>query len=129
MKTENKNKQNYYTTYARATKWLHNNLILCNNIVEIDSSVYDYIRFDLDDKEGNSTEIFQWFITDCNESDVKYLEKSFNLKFTYSELLDKYILCVDHWGTNWDYVSCEVNASYEYAPKENIINKDLNHEV
>lgn len=129
MTTENKQQKNYYTTYDRATKWLHNNLILCNNITEIDPSVYDYFRFDLKDEEGNYTEIFQWFITDCSESDVEYLEKSFNLLFVYSPLLDKYILCVDHWGTSWDNVPCEVNTSYEYAPKEDVINKDLNHEI
>lgn len=129
MTTENKQQKNYYTTYARATKWLHNNLIVCNNVTEIDPSVYDYFRFDLEDEEGNPTEIYQYFITDCSNSDVEYLEKSFGLLFTYSKLLDKYILCVDHWGTSWDYVACEVNTSYEYAPKENIINKDLNHEI
>lgn len=111
-----KNTKKLYTTYAKATKWLHNNLIMCNNIAEIDPSVYDYFRFNLEDEEGNYTEIMQWFITDCSKSDVEYLEKSFNLLFTYSELLDKYILCVDHWGTSWDYVSVEVNQDYEYAP-------------
>ena len=64
----------------------------------------------------------QWFITDCSQSDVEYLEKSFNLLFTYSELLDKYILCVDHWGTSWDYVKIPVNTEYEYAPNEKQIN-------
>lgn len=41
-----KNKKQLFTTYAKATKWLHNNLIMCNNIAEIDASVYDYFRFD-----------------------------------------------------------------------------------
>ena len=120
-----KTTRNYYTTYDRAVHWLHNNLIMCNNITEIDSSVYDYFRFNLEDEEGNYIEIYQYFITDCSEDDVEYLEKSFNLKFTYSELLDKYILCVDHLGTGWDCVPCEVNTDYEYAPEEKKINKDL----
>ena len=100
-----------------------------NYITEIDSSVYDNIRFDFEDNNGYLTEIYQWFLTDCTKCDVEYLEKSFDLKFTYSDLLDGYILCVDHWGTRWDYVPCEVNTSYEYAPEENIINKDLNHKI
>lgn len=123
------NKKSYYTTYARAVKWLRNNLILCNNITEIDPSIYDYFRFDITDDDENYIDIFQWFITDCSLQDVKYLEKAFGLLFTYSELLDKYILCVDHWGTSWDSVSVKVNTDYEYAPVESIINKDLDYEI
>lgn len=99
----------YYTTYAEAIKWLRNNYILCNNIVDIDQSVYENMRFSNYDEETDSyTEIYQWFISDCNEDDVEYLEKNFGLLFTYSDLLDKYILCVDHWGTSWDGVHCRV---------------------
>lgn len=106
--TETK-KQPYYTTYAEAIKWLGNSYILCNNIVDIDSSVYDNMRFsDYDEKTESYAEIYQWFISDCSEDDVEYLERNFGLLFTYSDLLDKYILCVDHWGTSWGYVHCEV---------------------
>ena len=102
-------KKPYYTTYAEAVNWLNNDYILCNNIVDIDQSVYENMRFqDYDEETDSYTEIYQWFITDCSDSDVEYLEKHFGLLFTYSDLLDKYILCVDHWGTSWDYVHCEV---------------------
>ena len=57
-----------------------------------------------DDDDIYEPEIFQWLITDCSESDVKYLRETFGLQFTYSNLLDRYILCVTHWGTGWDYV-------------------------
>lgn len=56
------------------------------------------------DDDGYYAEIFQWLITDCSESDVQYLRETFGLLFTYSDLLDCYILCVTHWGTGWDYV-------------------------
>ena len=49
-------------------------------------------------------EIFQWFVTDCSEFDVNYLREHFGLLFTYSNLLECYVLCVDHYGTSWDYV-------------------------
>lgn len=49
-------------------------------------------------------EIYQWYITDCSEFDVSYLRKTFGLIFTYSDLLERYILCVTHYGTGWDYV-------------------------
>lgn len=127
--TNTENKKEFYTTYSRAVHWLKNNLVMCNNIPEVDPQIYDFMRFDLEDEDGNYIEIFQYFITDCSNSDVEYLEKSFGLLFTYSPLLDSYILCVDHWGTTWDYVPCEVNTNYEYSPIESIINKDLNHKI
>ena len=104
----------FYTTYKEAVNWLHNNFIMQNDIAEIDSQVYDFMRFNLEDGEGNCTEIFQYYLTDCSNEDVLFLERYFGLLFTYSPLLDKYILCVDHWGTSWDYVSCPV-----YGDKEN----------
>lgn len=90
----------YRTNYKKAVKWLNNSLILCNDIPVIDESVYDNIRFGL---EGE-IEIYQWFLTDCSESDVEYLEQHFGLKFTFSDTLDLYVLCVDHYGTSWEYV-------------------------
>ena len=64
--------------------------------------------WDPDDVESEDTheyeEIFQWFLTDCSEFDVKYLREHFGLLFTFSDLLDCYVLCVTHYGTSWDYV-------------------------
>ena len=118
MTTEKQNKR-FYTTYSEAVHWLHNSLVLCNNIPEVDISIYENMRFSDYDEDTNSyTEIFQWYITNCNTSDVEYLEKHFGLLFTYSDKLDCYILCVDHYGTSWDYVPCEV-LTYdkdEYCP-------------
>ena len=97
----------FYTTYKEAVNWLHNDFVLCNNIANIDPTIYDNMRFNYYDEDTDSyKEIFQWFITDANTSDVEYLEKHFGLLFSYSELLDTYILCVDHLGTNWGYVHC-----------------------
>lgn len=96
-----------FTTYDKAVKFLGNNLVLCNNIVDIDDDCLDF-RFSLEDENGDQVDIFQYFLTDCSEDDVKFLEKSFNLLFAYSEKLDLFVLCVDHWGTSWDYVSIEV---------------------
>lgn len=103
----------FKTNYKVAVNWLGNAIILCNNITEIDPSVWDNVRFDTYDEENDTyTEIYQWFITDCSEEDVEYLEQAFGLLFTYSDLLDKYILCVDHCGTSWDYVKCETTNEF-----------------
>lgn len=96
-----KHKTNYYV----ATHWLHNNLILCNDIERIDENLWENYRFELTEEDGAiDVEIFQYFLTDCSEDDVKWLEEHFDLKFAYSELLDLYVLCVTHYGTSWDYV-------------------------
>lgn len=109
----------YQTNYFIATRWLHNSLILCNEITAVDESLYDNARFNFwdEDEDGNEseTEIFQWFLTDCSESDVEYLEQHFGLLFTYSELLGLYVLCVDHWGTSWDYVYCDTDLENAQA--------------
>lgn len=108
----------FKTNYDVAVHWLGNNYILCNNIHEIDNSVYDNMRFDLNDEdEGTYSEIFQWFISSCSKRDVEYLEEHFDgVYFTYSDMLDCYILCVTHWGTAWDYV--ETYTDNKYAKRE-----------
>lgn len=111
----------YFTNYFVAVHWLNNNLIMCNDIINIDPSLYDNFRFDLYDEDGNEKEIFQYFITDCTIEDVVYLENTFGLLFSYSDLLNKYILCVDHYGTSWDYVTAETTnklASRELGQKK-----------
>jgi hypothetical protein len=100
----------FYTDYKTASHWGNCQLIMCNNIADIDPTVWNNMRFDYYDKDDNQVEIFQWFITDLTDWTVEWNEKTFDLKYTYSELLDKYILCVDHCGTSWDYVPCEVKS-------------------
>lgn len=98
------------TSYKNAVHFLHNNLILCNDIAELDDSIFDNARFDFYDEDDNYTEIFQWYLTDCSEDDVKFLEEHFpSLLFSYSERLGLYILCVDHFGTAWSIVPCDTD--------------------
>lgn len=93
-----------YTTYDIAVNFLHNHYILCNNVTNINHDGLDLdCRFELEDNE----EIYQFYLTDCSEADVEFLERTFNLKFAYSESLDLFVLCVDHFGTSWNYVSCQ----------------------
>lgn len=66
----------YKTNYSVAVNWCNNALILCNNITEIDPSIYDNMRFELfDEEDGTQRDIYQWFITDCTDDDVEYLEQ------------------------------------------------------
>ena len=108
----------FTTSYAEAVHWLHNSYVLCNNITQIDDSIWDNMEFDYYDVETDSyIDIYQWYVTDCSEWDVEYLKKHFELKFTYSDKLDCYVLCVDHFGTGWGYVSNIVNCYDDNYPR------------
>ena len=134
--------QTYRTNYGVAVNWLNNNFILCNEIQNLDPSIFDNAHFGFfyytdedgnqyeseSDYEGeeelneNSRDIFQYYLTDCSESDVEFLEETFpGLLFTYSDLLGLYVLCVDHYGTNWYYVGTDTtleNAQREEGEKK-----------
>lgn len=122
------NKKQVFTTYKTAVEWFGTNLVLCNNIPEIDQSIWDNFNKDIYDEENNSyKEIFQWYITDLDKSDMEWLSESFDLLFTYSEVLDCYILAVGHYGTSWNYVACEVlsNDMKDRIIKDKLTYKDL----
>lgn len=57
-------------------------------------------------------DIFQWYLTDATEGDVEYLRNHFGLLFTYSNMLDLYVLCVTHYGTSWSYVDWTTDLKY-----------------
>lgn len=126
------------TTYSIAINWLRPSLVLCNKIAEIDQSVFDNARFSFyDEDEEMETEIFQWYLTNLSLDDVKWIEKNFpDINFTYSDLLDCFVLCVDHYGTGWDYVPTSVsddllkiNPDIEYKdsgnPPKFVINSEI----
>lgn len=118
-----------FTTYRIATKWLHNNYILANDINK-EETFWDECRFNLYDENDNFIDIYQFFLTDASLDDVEFLEKTFGLKFSYSNNLDLFVLCVDHFGTSWDYVHCEIldNEILKYSPEiEWDINKEPPH--
>lgn len=110
------NKESHYTSYSVATKWLNNSYVLCNNLPEIDPTVWENMIIQSDNDtdivdDEYLDEIFQWYITDCTSNDVDWLKRTFDgLVFTYSELLNCYILCVTHYGTAWSCVPIEVKS-------------------
>lgn len=108
----------YLTNYSVAVHWLNgSSLILCNDVANVDPSIIENYRFDAYDEETESyKEIYQYFLTSYDAGDVEFLEEHFDLLFTYSDALDLYVLCVDHYGTAWDYVTVETDL--EAAARE-----------
>lgn len=83
-------------------------LVLCNNIAKIDESIYDNM-------EGleEDTEVYQYFLCNINECNKEYL-LACGFILSYSDLLDCDVLCVDHFGTAWDYVLTDVKLFDTY---------------
>ena len=100
------------TDYYTAVHWLGNAFILCNDIVENDESVIENIEYpELTEEEMDGVKIFQWFLTDMSYEDKEWMQKNFpDLIFSYSDKLDLWILCVDHFGTMWKGVSTTTNC-------------------
>jgi hypothetical protein len=88
-------------SYSEAITKVCDSIILANNLPELDPTIYDDLANKID--SDRPVDIFQWFITDCSESDIEYANKTFpELLFAHSEALDLYILCVPFYGMSWD---------------------------
>lgn len=101
------------TDYYTAVHWLGSAFVLCNEIVENDESVIDNIEYpeSMNEEDRERCEIFQRFLTNMSEEDKKWMQENFpDLIFSYSDKLDLWILCVDHFGTMWKGVSTTTNC-------------------
>ena len=97
-------------SYKRIVDRYISDLVLCNNIVNIDESLWENST---GIGEGDYPEIFQYFL--CNISNyVKEQLEEWGFLFSYSNMLDLDVLLVDHWGTSWDYVMTDVEWSENY---------------
>lgn len=108
-------KQNNSVSYAHIIERYVDDMVLCNNIIEADYSVYDNMSVNAYDEETDEyTEIYQWFICSAlDEYDIKALNH-FGVITSYSNLLDCDVICVNHWGTSWDYVLTEAIPTEDY---------------
>lgn len=79
--------------------------VLCNNVADIDHSVWDNIP-----ERFINEEIYQWYICDLDNYTREILTE-YGIILSYSNLLDTDILCVEHCGTSWDYVMTDVEWS------------------
>lgn len=108
-------KQTFESNYKIFANFL-GDMVMCNNIPEIDPSVYENARFnwveEVEEEDGETyereTEVYQWFLLSANDWEIELAEKNFpDALFTYSDKLDLFVLCVDHWGTPWQSVYFE----------------------
>ena len=98
--------------------------ILCNKLPEIDSSIYDNIETgSLSYEEDGKTyynDIYQYFIIDFSPWMLDDIKEKYSdeLIISYSDLLDNYVLMVDHFGTAWDYVLTDIEFTTDYEKYE-----------
>ncbi len=96
-------KKTRFIDYAHAIRWGGNDYIKLDCLMNLDPSIWDNMR------NYNDKEIAEIYLTDCTVYEVERLEKSFSgLIFSFSNLLNKFVLMVDHCGTAWDSVPVEI---------------------
>lgn len=96
-------KEQGYASYRTIVEHFIGDIVLCNNIPEVDCSVYDNMQNGYDEEEDEFAEIYQWYLCNISEYDKEQL-LDMGIILSYSDMLDCDVLCVDHWGTSWDYV-------------------------
>ena len=108
-------------SYEFATSFIQNKILL-NNIPELDENIWENIPSVYNEEEDDYEypEIYQWYLTDLSDSEAEWLQETFELMLVYSDKLG-WVLCVDHFGTAWDGVGCDVYSQsfWEGRGKEN----------
>jgi len=130
-------KRQHRISYATLSKQF--DVVLCNNITEIDPDIWDNVEsgeietyFNKDweeitreewealEEQGEETheqfkEFYQFFIIDRNGAE--WLEQAGEVVL-YSDVLDVFIWCVDHWGTSWAYVMTSIKLNEDFSSVE-----------
>lgn len=101
-------------SYATLCKLCFTDMILCNNITDIDESIYDNLEWQPEEEDGDDweyPEIYQFYLVDTDSYFFEEYKEHFIM--SYSEKLDLWVLCVDHFGTSWKYISSDVKIVEE----------------
>lgn len=94
-------------SYRRIIDRYVEDIVLCNNIEQLDDSIFDNAINLYNDENDDGNEIYQYYLCNIGEWEKEQLEKM-GIIISYSNMLDCNVLMVDHWGTSWDYVMTDV---------------------
>ena len=111
-------KENKRISYKTLIEYYDMTPILCNNIIDIEELLYDYIEIGsiYDEEEDYYKDIYQYYIINLSQWELEDIKRKYNdeLIICYSPKLDNYILCVDHLGTSWSYVLTDIEFTTDY---------------
>ena len=133
-----------HASYRTIIERFIGDIVLCNNIVNVDGSIYDnmqngfYYR-DVETGEEKTQEeynndesgkidieycdIYQYYLCNVSKYEEEQLIKA-GVILSYSDMLETDVLCVDHFGTSWDYVLTNVKLFDTYEELEAYENED-----
>lgn len=128
-------KEQGFASYKTIVDYYIGDIVLCNNIANIDESVYENINLENTEKyynendeeitdeeyyandnaycDNSTPDIFQYYLCNIGEWEEKEL-KEMGIILSYSDKLECDVLCVDHYGTSWDYVLTDVKLFDTY---------------
>ena len=132
-----------FASYRTIVDYFVGDIVLCNNIINIDTSVYDNLPtieryYNENDEEiteeeyynddnaycdNSISDIYQFYLCNISEYDKEQCLAS-GLIISYSDLLECDVLCVDHFGTSWDYVLTNVKLFDNYDELEKWVKGD-----
>ena len=94
-------------SYRRLIDRYIDDLVLCNELVNIDGALFDnMVNIEIEEDD----EIYQYYLCNLGEFEREKLIE-YGVSLSYSELLDCDVLLVTHWGTSWDYVMSQAEWS------------------
>ena len=111
-KMGNYEREQGFASYRTIIDRFIGDIVLCNNITEVDPSVFDNMKYNAEDGE-DYPEIYQYYLCNIGQLEEEYLQKM-GIILSYSDMLDCDVLCVDHYGTSWDYVLTDVKLFDTY---------------
>ena len=127
-------KEQGYASYRTIIERFIGDIFLCNNIIDVDTSIYDnmkngikYVNYETGEEhteeeynndesgkiEAEYEDIYQYYLCNIGGYEEEQLLKA-GVILSYSDLLDCDVLCVDHFGTSWDYVLTDVKLFDTY---------------
>ena len=95
-------KEKGFASYKTIVDYFIGECVLVNKIIKIDASVC-YNMVGIEDND----EIYQYYICNIGRWEKEQAQKA-GLILSYSEVLECDVLCVNHYGTSWDYVLTDV---------------------
>lgn len=96
-------------SYATLCKLCFTDMILCNDIADIDESIYNNLERQPDEEDDDDwefTDIYQFYLVDTDNYFFEEYKESFIM--SYSDKLNLWVLCVNHFGTSWKYIPTEI---------------------